>query len=266
MTITLQVDTLSEFRYDPTSGRYRVREGAGRGRFVSREAFLNQTQQYVERQKTELIALGDRLSSNAITLREFQRQAAGHLKEIHTGMAIIGRGGVERMRSEDWLQVGRNLRSQYYSGKDPITGQRYGIKFLVQDLIDGKVSPAMLTARLGMFAESGKLTYFQMEQQTQVDSGKAYATRHLGPKDHCNDCPGHERLVPIPIAQIIYPTTQCECKNRCGCNLRYYTIEEAIAAGMPDPNAPTPEAKQAEERFGRRRRSSSVRSAGRGFG
>lgn len=264
----LLTDTLTEFRFDPKSDRYRVREGAGKGQYISREAFLNRTRSYVDEQKTKLVSLGDRLSSGEINLRQFQREASAALKEIHTGEAIIGRGGIEKMRSEDWLQVGRNLREQYYSGTDPDTGKRFGIKWLAQDIIDGKVTPGQLNARLGLYAESGNRSRLQMEQATQVEAGKVYGTRSLGIAEHCPSCPNHEQKTPVPVSELVLPTTQCECRNRCKCKINYMTLSEAVAAGMPDPSAPVPvpQPKAPEEMFGLRRRGRKGRSGARGFG
>jgi hypothetical protein len=101
-----------------------------------------------------------------------------------------------------------------------LTGDRFGLKYLFQDIIDGKVSPGTLDNRLRMFGQSGKLTYWE----TKADIAKSnftQARRILAPAEHCPNCIEYARRGWGAIANVILPTQACQCRTNCKCTLEF---------------------------------------------
>jgi hypothetical protein len=231
-TVDFGTTYLDDVYFDREVGRYRYRDSK---RFARREAVLYLTRENIDQQSQELIKVGDRLALGAISLPDFQREAAQILKRIHVQSFILGVGGVDRVTDADWLKVGRLLKQQYYDGKDPETGKRFGLKWLCQDILDGKVTPEQLRYRLSLYAQSGKVTYWEADRTAAIRSGKPYAVRKLGDAEHCRQCPEYAAMPPQPVEQIILPTQKCDCRNACKCTLLYLSLTEAIARGMQPP-------------------------------
>lgn len=221
-----------EFAFDRRSGRYRIRSGAGKGQFISREAILALTRGAIAQNKIQLVNLADELDSESINLRDFQLQAARLLRMIHIQQAAIAAGGVEQITPEEWLSVARRLKQQYYAGRDYSTNKRYGIKWLAKDIREGKVSLAQLRQRLGLYANSGIETFWDIQARKAFSQGAPYAIRHLGATDdHCPQCPQYAALPPQPVTSVIRPTQSCDCKNNCRCRLEFLSFEDAVRLG-----------------------------------
>lgn len=221
---------INGIEYDPKSKRYRIVSGSGgKGQFISKAAFLNQAKKRVVSESQALVDLAAKVADKSLSLRDFQLQAAKHLKSIHVTQAILGKNGVENIKAEDWLKVGRELKRQYYSGIDPITGKRFGLKHLVADIKAGKVSQAQLKARLKLYAQSGKTSYWT----AKVDHEGGYGFRELGKRDR-NNCPECVELASrgaMAASALVLPGQQCRCRSNCRCRLKLYaTLEEAIGA------------------------------------
>jgi hypothetical protein len=222
--------TTPDLTFDRKSGRFRVASGAGKGQFISREAVLSQTQKYLDVERAALVKLGDRLSTKAISLRDFQFEAGESVRRIQVASAILGRGGRDRMTPKDWAQVQVQIKAQLYKGKDPTTGKRYGLKFLAKEWAAGTVSPAQLAHRLSLYGQSGIVTYHAMDKERQKDDGKVQGVRILSPKHvHCPPCVKYAAMPPQPIDDVVPIATRCDCRNNCKCSIQGLTLEEAIA-------------------------------------
>ncbi len=225
----LRTDIFQEFKYEPGLNRYRIVSGSGKGQFISKEAFISSTERYVVEQSKKLINLGYELSSQKISLEDFQSSAAKYLKEIHISQVILGNGGIEGITAGDWGNVGNTLKAQYYSGVDSKTGSRYGLKWLVRDLKEGKVSESQLINRLGLYARSGKLSYWK--QRSRKEGTKDFARRTLGASEHCPDCVRYAALGIQPKERLPLPLEACECRTNCKCSITFMSFEEAVKKG-----------------------------------
>ncbi|MBW4460452.1 MAG: hypothetical protein KME47_09455 [Nodosilinea sp. WJT8-NPBG4] len=214
-------------RFDPRVKRYRYIDT---GQFLKKEAALNLTKGYIEREKVKLIELADKLESGEITLFQFQLRAAEHLKHIHVSSGILGAGGSEYLTSNDFLTIARKLKNQYYSGIGE-DGKRYGLKFLAMDIEAGNVSVARLKQRLAMYADSGQQSYWQMKRDRARD--KPWEVRVLDPlARHCGSCIAHASRGIQKLGVLPLPSQDCTCYNRCRCELIQLTLEEAVARGL----------------------------------
>ena len=214
----LVLDALPEITFDPRSRRWRYRDTKA---FATMDAVRTQAQRYANQEKAALVKVGKALSDGKINLKDFQKQAAVALKHIQLADMIRGLDKQTNLTPEKFLIVARNLKQQYHSGKDPLTGDRFGLKYLAQDIAAGKVSPAQLANRLSMFGESGKLTYWGTKTDTAKSQGVTQARRVLGAAEHCPQCPEYAKKGWVALDELIFPSQACECRSRCRCSLEY---------------------------------------------
>ncbi len=137
MSSVYKADALPEITFDVRSRRWRYRDSR---QFASMEAVRTQAQRYLEREKQALIKLGSNYSEGKIDLKELQHQAAKTIKHIHLAKMIMALDRQADLTPDKFLLVARNLKQQYHSGKDPLTGERFGIKHLAQDLVGAKLA------------------------------------------------------------------------------------------------------------------------------
>lgn len=207
------------FRWN--GSRYQWTDGAGKGQFASRTAILNYSKAAIVRHSNELIGLADKLESKQINLADFQREAAEKLKKIHIHQAIQAARGSENLFANDYLIVARQLRKQYYAGVDEITGKRYGIQHLAAQIANGEVSLAQLKARLKLYAQSGKSTYWEIDRWKKRQSGITEGKRILMAGENCPECIAFSQIGWTSIESIVMPTQRCSCKNSCRCRVEW---------------------------------------------
>lgn len=203
------------FQWEPQSRRYRSK---ATGRFISPEAVYTLTQKRIENAKSDLTTLGQLLLDGKINLKTWQQQTAEALKILHTQEYLLGVGGQKAIQKFDYLEIGRELKSQY----------EYLRNFAI-DLTQGKMTPAQFSVRSSMYADAAKISYFRGEKTAAGRSGYTHGRRALGAAEHCADCPSIAALGIVPIEEVILPTQRCSCRVRCKCKIFYLTLEEAIA-------------------------------------
>lgn len=215
---SLRLDALPDIYFDVRSRRWRYRDSR---QFAPMAAVRARATKYRGEQVGAMKRLASRYSDGKLTLDEFQREAAQTLKSIHLAEMIRALDKQGQATGDKFLIVGRNLKEQYYSGIDRISDRRFGLKYLAQDIADGKVSPAMLQHRIGLFAQSGKKTYWETKTNINRGSGKTEARRILAPAEHCRECINYSRRGWMAIADIIPPTVACSCRTNCKCTLEF---------------------------------------------
>jgi hypothetical protein len=214
----LNIDAIPDLVFDPRSRRWRYRDSQ---KFASMESIRNLSKKYNANQKSELQRLGSDYSSGKIDIKQFQVEAAKLLKSLHLSAMIQGLDKQNDMKPERFLAVGRNLKSQYYSGKDPLTGDRFGLKYLVQDMVEGNVSSSRLQSRLKMFGESDKVSLWDTRKAIALDNGIQYGRRVLGATENCQQCGYYAGLGVIPLRDIVLPATACQCRTNCKCRIEF---------------------------------------------
>lgn len=212
------MDRHPDFYWDIRTRRYRWRDTQ---QFAPREAINNLTRGYISTKQAELIRLADQWDARAIAFSELQVEAARILKEIHLAQAYLGRDGVDRMAPSDFLEIARELKRQYYAGIDPVTGQRFGLRFLFEDLRNGRLSSARFRDRLRKFGDSGKVSYWAMARKSAIEAGKRFAFRTLHSRQECASCRAYASFGAVPISQLVLPTQRCECGTNCKCQVTF---------------------------------------------
>ncbi len=107
------------------------------------------------------------------------------------------------------------------------TVQRFGLKYLTQDIIDGKVTEKQLLNRLKMYSDMGKVSYWEQREYL----GGEYAQRILGAAEHCADCVAYSRMGIKKSSEVPLPTQRCECGSQCKCSILFMSLSEAIGKG-----------------------------------
>lgn len=197
------------FDYDKRVNRYRDLET---GRFLKKSVVDYLTEQRIGLAKTDLSTIGNLLWDGKISLSTWQSETREVLKVLHAQQYMLGIGGKAQLEKSDYLTIGRELKKQY----------EYLANF-AQELTEGKMTLAQAKARLDLYAESGKVSYFQGEKTAQIRSGKGFARRILGMAVHCNECIEYFNRGVVPISELILPCQECSCKNRCKCSVEYLT-------------------------------------------
>lgn len=207
------------WKFDVKSGRYRYTDT---GQFAPREAIMNLINGRVAIAKQEIGNITDNFTDGRISLKAWEKQIAEQLKFIHVQSAILGKGGIDKMQPEDWLKVARELKKQYYTGIDESTGKKFGLKQLVKEIKEGKVSSQQLKARLNLYANSGKLSYYEAISSQKKEQNYTLMKRVLGAvHKSCDECMSYASQGWQPIGLLPLPTQKCTCKNNCKCSVLY---------------------------------------------
>lgn len=214
----LVLDALPEIFFDVKSKRWKYRDSKA---FAPMTAVKAQAEKYLRSQQKDLILLGKKYLDGGLTLRQFQLEAGQKVKAIHLAEMIRASDKQTDIKSELFLMIGRNLKQQYYSGKDPLSGERFGLKYLAKDLEDGTVSSQQLANRLKMFGESGKVSYWSTKSAIAKDNNYTQARRILGKAEHCSQCVEYARRGWDTIENAVFPTVACSCRTNCKCSLEY---------------------------------------------
>lgn len=198
----------SSWRYDPISGRYR---GAN-GRFLSQRAVEALVDGRINKLAAALRRYTNMLSSGDITLDQWQLSVREALKLTHVQAAIIGNGGKDSMGPAEWGRIGQRLRAEYAY-----------LQGFARDLLDGRVSPAMALARIGLYAEAVRGTYWEGTTIRQEKQGYSLMRRILDSQaKHCQDCLDYAARGMVPIGSLPLPGQRCACRSNCKCSVKYF--------------------------------------------
>ena len=205
-TIESRLDE-SSWRYDPISGRYR---GAN-GRFLSQSAVESLVDGRINKLGTLLRRVTNMLSSGDITLDQWQQSVREALKLAHVQAAIIGNGGKDNMQASDWGRIGQRLRAEY----------RY-LEGFARDLLGGGVSTPMALARISMYSQAVRGSYWEGSAIRQERQGYSLMRRILDAQaKHCSDCVAFAGRGVVPIGSLPMPGQRCACMSNCRCRVQY---------------------------------------------
>lgn len=197
----------SSWSYSPISGRYR----GPNGRFLSQSAVEALVDGRISRLGRELRRFTNMLSGGDITLDQWQQSVREALKLSHAQAAIIGNGGRDSMGPAEWGKVGQRLRGEY----------RY-LETFARDLLAGSVSTPMALARIGMYAESVRGSYWEGTAIRQERQGYSLMRRILDSQaKHCQDCLNYAARGVVPMGSLPMPGQRCACRSNCKCRVKY---------------------------------------------
>lgn len=197
----------SSWSYDPVSGRYR----GSNGRFLSQSAISALVDGRINSLDAQLRRYTSMLADGSITLDQWQQSVREALKLVHVQAAIIGHGGKDGMGPAEWGRIGQRLRMEY----------RY-LEGFARDLLDGRVSAAMALARISLYAQSVRGTYWEGASIRQEKQGYTLMRRILDAQaKHCQDCLNYAARGLVPLGSVPMPGQRCECRSRCRCSVQF---------------------------------------------
>lgn len=173
--------------------------------------------------KSKLDKLASDLSSSKIDLAKFTIEASQTVKSLHILNSVLAVGGrADQMTIGQKTALQKRVKQELLGGKDPSTGERYGIKYLIKDIQNGNVSEAQLKNRLSMFSDSAALTQKHIELETKKTNGNTEGFRMLGSSDnHCPECVSLASTGWVKLEDLVMPGSNCSCKSSCKCSIIY---------------------------------------------
>ena len=194
--------------YDRNTGRYRDE----RGKFLSQASVQKLVDGRIDKLEDSLKRFTRMLNDGSITLDQWQGSVREAIKAAHIQAAIIGHGGKAGMGSAEYGRVGQRLRLEY----DFLAN-------FASDLLGGRISAPMALARIGLYSQSVRGSYWLGAEIRQQEQGYSLMRRILDDQaKHCEDCLRYAARGTVPIGSVPLPGQRCACGARCRCSVRYF--------------------------------------------
>jgi hypothetical protein len=198
----------AEWSYDRAVGRYRDE----RGKFLSKAAVGQLVDRRIDKLESLLKRYTRMLANGQISLDQWQGSVREAIKTAHIQAAIVGYGGREAMGSAEFGRIGQRLRAEYGY-----------LQNFVSDLLGGRVSTPMAVARIGLYAQSVRGSYWQGTELREQERGFSLMRRKLDAQaQHCQDCIDYAARGIVPIGSLPMPGQRCACRARCKCSVEYF--------------------------------------------
>jgi hypothetical protein len=206
-SIVLSTRMDAAWSYDRNSGRYRDEKG----RFLSQASVEKLVDARIDKLEGSLKRITRMLSNGNITLDQWEASVREAIKGAHIQAAIVGYGGKDQMGSGEYGRIGQRLRSEYAY-----------LQGFARDLLDRRISYPMATARVSLYAQSVRGSYWQGTELRKQQQGYGLMRRILDPQaQHCQDCLDHAARGIAPIGSLPMPGQRCACRARCKCRVEY---------------------------------------------
>lgn len=193
--------------YDRASGRYRDE----RGRFLSKKSVQDLVDSRIGKLESSLQRFTRMLADGSITLEQWQNSVREAIKGAHLQAAIIGNGGRNNMGNAEYGRIGQRLRQEYTY-----------LQGFARDLLEQRVSTPMALARISLYAQSVRGSFWEGTSIRQENEGYSLMRRKLDPQaNHCQDCLDYAARGFVPIGSVPLPGQRCACRARCKCSVEY---------------------------------------------
>lgn len=207
-SIVLSTRLDGTWSYDRNSGRYRDEKG----RFLSQASVEKLVDARIDKLDASLKRITRMLSDGNITLDQWEASVREAIKGAHIQAAIVGYGGKDKMGSGEYGRIGQRLRSEYAY-----------LQSFALDLLEQRVSAPMAFARIGLYAQSVRGSYWQGTELRKQQQGYGLMERILDAQaKHCADCLRYAAQGRVSIGTLPLPGQRCECGARCKCSVRYH--------------------------------------------
>ena len=197
----------AEWSYDTNLGRYRRPSG----QFMSEKAVMALVDGRIDNLGQQLRRFTQMLADGNITIDQWQGSVREAIKAAHIQATVLGHGGKDGMGSAEYGRIGQRLRAEYTF-----------LQNFAGDILAGRVSTAMALARVQLYAESVRGSYWEGSSIRQERQGYSLMRRILDPQaQHCDDCLRYARAGLVSMGSLPMPGQRCECRSRCRCSVEY---------------------------------------------
>jgi hypothetical protein len=179
---------------------------------VSRERIMALIQERIDYHAREIVRLSQALTDGRITLAQWQQGMADRLKTLHLQQAALARGGWQNITPADKRRVTLLLKEQY----------RY-LDGFARDIAAGKLSPAQIRWRAGLYADAGRQSYWKARTADEKGRGRRQERRiAVGDGGTCDPCASLAAKGWRAIGTLPAPGgPPCEGINECRCEKEY---------------------------------------------
>jgi hypothetical protein len=164
-----------------------------------------------------MAALTARLNAGG-QLADWQLGMRAELKGLHGTLATVAHGGKAQMSPADYGWLSGRLREQY--------------TFLSQfslDLAQGRLTPAQAEARARLYAESGRLTWTEMQHRDARLRGATEERWVRRASESCAGCVAQSGRGWVAVGQLPRLGSQ-PCRSRCKCQIQTRIVAQEAAA------------------------------------
>lgn len=197
----------AEWTYDSNLGRYRRPSG----QFMSQKAVMALIDGRIDNLGQNLRRFTQMLADGNITIDQWQGSIREALKAAHIQATVLGHGGKDGMGSAEYGRIGQRLRAEYSY-----------LQNFAGDILAGRVSTPMALARVQLYAESVRSSYWEGASLRQAKQGYSLMRRILDPQaEHCDDCLRYAGAGLVVLGSLPMPGQRCACRARCRCSVEY---------------------------------------------
>lgn len=158
---------------------------------------------------TLVSSLTKSLAAGDTTVAEWREAFAVELRRATSQMYALGRGGWAQMTAEDRALVTDRLKSEFGY-----------LQQFAQDIQAGNLSEAQIEARMNMYGNAIRSSYYEGERTAKEAAGYTMERRVLNPGESCPDCIEYAGMDWQPIGTL--PAIgDSQCLGNCNCNFEY---------------------------------------------
>jgi hypothetical protein len=207
-SIVLSTRLDAAWSYDRGTGRFRD----DKGRFLSQASVEKLVDARIDKLESSLKRFTRMLGDGNITLDQWEASVREAIKGAHIQAAIVGYGGKDQMGASEYGRIGQRLRSEYAY-----------LQGFALDLLEQRISFPMALARIGLYAQSVRGSYWQGTELRKQEQGFSLMRRILDPQaQHCEDCLEFAARGIVSIGSVPLPGQRCACRARCRCRVEYF--------------------------------------------
>ncbi len=192
----------------------------GRGRFVPPTTVRGALDDMLTSNAEAVGRLTGRLQSGEITVAEWQRGMASHLRDLHVVAATAARGGAAPMKQGDYAPVEGRIReqmdflrrfaAQVESGEQPLDGR--------------------FVQRSQMYAQAARGTFEQIRRRGEIAAGMTEERLITHSLEGCDECAADESRGWVPI-DTLGEIGSRTCVSNCLCTFEYRASSGAGGGG-----------------------------------
>lgn len=199
---------MPDWTFDPRVGAYRDPNGQARDLAAVRRAFDLR----IEASRESMRGHARDLAAGRIDAKAFEQRMRDDIRRIHVEGRVLGVGGREMATARDYGRTGAEIKKEY----------RY-LSGFVQDIEDGRHTPAGIEARASKYAGANAIQEFEAGRLgVMVDAGYT-EKRFAGPNDAvtCSTCAARLARGWVPIEEPGFTVGDSECQSSCRHQLEY---------------------------------------------